>query len=111
MLHINTFHTNVPLTGLSEVLRQTPPGTRPGSGSPPGSGGPSPGSHPARGQRFERVGVAQQLLLLHLVQDVLAQHPGQAQLSVAHQPEHQVHQLLQDVIRQLRQAAGEGHSG
>lgn len=58
------------------------------------------------GERLEGVGVAEQLLLLHLVQDVLAEDAGEAELPVAHQREDQVHQLLQDVLRQLHQAGG-----
>lgn len=40
----------------------------------------------------------QQLLLLHLVQDVLAENTGEAELAVTHEREHQVHELLQDVL-------------
>ncbi len=54
---------------------------------------------PSGGERLEGVSVAQQLLLLHLIQDVLAEHTGEAELAVAHQREHQVHQLFQDVLR------------
>lgn len=62
---------------------------------------------PSGSERLQGVSVAQQLLLLHLIQDVLAEHTGEAELAVAHQPEHQVHQLLLDVLRQLHQAGGE----
>lgn len=65
-----------------------------------------PRRDPAGSERLERVSVAQQLLLLHLVQDVLAEHTGEAELAVAHQREHQVHQLFQDVIRQFHQTEG-----
>lgn len=62
-----------------------------------------PGGDAPRSQRLQRISVAQQLLLLHLVQDVLPEHTGEAELAVAHQREHQVHQLLQDVLRQFHQ--------
>lgn len=65
---------------------------------------PSPGCHPSGRERFDGVGVAQRFLLIHFVQDVLAQHSGQAQLPAADQPEHQVHQQLQDFLCQLHQA-------
>lgn len=69
-----------------------------------------PCGDPSGGERLERVGVAQQLPLLHLIQDVLAEHAGEAELAVAHQREHQVHQLFQDVLRQLHQAAGRSNN-
>lgn len=65
---------------------------------------PSPGCHPSGRERFDGVGVAQHFLLIHFIQDVLAQHSGQAQLPTAHQPEHQVHQQLEDFLCQLHQA-------
>lgn len=65
---------------------------------------PSPGCHPSGRERFDGVGVAQHFLLIHFIQDVLAQHSGQAQLPAAHQPEHQVHQQLEDLLCQFHQA-------
>lgn len=62
---------------------------------------------PSGSERLEGVSVAQQLLLLHLTQDVLAEHTGEAELAVAHQREHQVHQLFQNVLRQLHQTEGQ----
>lgn len=58
-------------------------------------------------ERLEGVSVAQQLLLFHLIQDVLAEHTGEAELAIAHQREHQVHQLFQNVLRQLHQTEGQ----
>lgn len=60
---------------------------------------------PSGSKWLEWVCVAQQFLLLHLVQDVLAEYACEAELAIAHQREHQVHQLFQDVFRQLHQAA------
>lgn len=58
-----------------------------------------PGRDASRSQRLKRISVAQQLLLLHLIQDVLPEHTGEAELTITHQREHQVHQLFQDVLR------------
>lgn len=63
---------------------------------------------PSGSEWLEGVSVSQQLLLLHLIQDVLAEHAGEAELAIAHQREHQVHQLFQDVLRQLHQTEGQG---
>lgn len=62
---------------------------------------------PSGSEWLEGVSVSQQLLLLHLIQDVLAEHAGEAELAIAHQREHQVHQLFQDVLRQLHQTEGQ----
>lgn len=55
------------------------------------------------------MGTPEQLLLVHLVQDVLPENSGQAELSTAHQAEDQLHQQLQDLLCQLHQAEGQGH--
>lgn len=57
---------------------------------------------------LEGVSVAQQLLLLHLIQDVLPKHTGKAELPITHQRKHQVHELFQDVLRELHQAGSQG---
>lgn len=63
-----------------------------------------PGRDPSGSERLQGVSAAQQLLLFHLFQDVLAEDTGEAEFAVAHQCEHEVHQLFQDVIRKLNQA-------
>lgn len=62
---------------------------------------------PSGSKRLEGVCVAQQLLLLHFIKDVLAENPGKAELTIAYQREHQVHQLFQDVVCQLHQAGSQ----
>lgn len=46
----------------------------------------------------------QQPLLFHFIQDVFAKHASQTQLAVTYQSEHEVHQLPEDVLRQLHHA-------
>lgn len=66
-----------------------------------------PRRDPTGSEGLEGVSVTEQLLLLHLVKDVLAQHTGKTQLAIAHQREHQVHELFQDVFCQLHKARGQ----
>lgn len=63
-----------------------------GAGGAVGRRGSSPGCYAPGCQGLVGVGTPEQLLLVHLVQDVLAQHAGQAELPAAHQAEDQLHQ-------------------
>lgn len=51
-----------------------------------GAGG-SPGCYPSGCQGLVGVGTPEQLLLVYLIQNVLPEHAGQAELPVAHQAE------------------------